>query len=703
MEKFAIKEHYEIYAPSQIGAILDKIGDIPHCVDWKDRKKHILEIPCAFDIETTSFYYKDEKRAIMCEWTFGILNYVVVGRTWEQFVEMLEELQERLDLGENKKLLCYCHNLSYEFQFMRKWLEWLSVFSVDERKPVKALCSYGVEFRCSYILSGYSLDTVGKNLTRYKVKKLVGGWNYNLYRHPETPLTEEEIHYCINDVVVVMAYIQERIEIDGGINKIPFTKTGYVREYCKKACYEDKNPTRGARYQYYYYREKMRNMTLEREEFELLRHAFQGGFTHSNPLRTNKVQYNVKSVDETSAYPYAGVSEPEYPTSKGYPASIESVEQFELYLKKYCCVFEVYFEGLEPRFEYDSYISSSHCTLLSGETIVNGRVRKAHKLATVVTHIDFEIIRKCYKWDKMKVGKFYRYYKGYLPKEIIESILKFYADKTQLKGVEGKEVEYMAGKENVNSIYGMMATNPIRPIYEYGEEWGKTEPDIDKELEKYNKNPKRFSIYSWAVFLTAIARRNLWNGILECGEDYIYADTDSIKMVNYDMHREYFERYNNSCIDKMKVMCRTYKIPLEKCFPKTIRGIEKPLGVWDDDGFYNRFKTLGAKRYMVEHDNEINITVSGLDKKSAMPYLKSLGEPFEVFQDGLYIPPEYTGKMIHTYLDDEQTGYIEDYEGNKYLYHERSSIHLEGCEYHLGVMNEFLMLILNMQYIKGEC
>lgn len=248
-----------------------------------------------------------------------------------------------------------------------------------------------------------------------------------------------------------------------------------------------------------------------------------------------------------------------------------------------------------------------------------------------------------------------------------------------------------------------MATNPIRPIYEYGEEWGKSEPDIDKELEKYNKNPKRFSIYSWAVFLTAIARRNLWNGIFECGDDYIYADTDSIKMVNYEKHKEYFETYNNSCIDKMKTMCRTYKIPLEKCFPKTIKGIEKPLGVWDDDGFYNRFKTLGAKRYMVEHDNEINITVSGLDKKSAMPYIKSLGEPFEVFQDGLYIPPEYTGKMIHTYLDDEQTGYIEDYEGNKYLYHERSSIHLEGCEYHLGVMNDFLMLILNMQYVKGEC
>ena len=32
--------------------------------------------------------------------------------------------------------------------------------------------------------------------------------------------------------------------------------------------------------------------------------------------------------------------------------------------------------------------------------------------------------------------------------------------------------------------------------------------------------------------------------------------------------------------------------------PKTIKGETKTLGVWDFDGFYTDFKTLGAKRYI---------------------------------------------------------------------------------------------------------
>ena len=65
-----------------------------------------------------------------------------------------------------------------------------------------------------------------------------------------------------------------------------------------------------------------------------------------------------------------------------------------------------------------------------------------------------------------------------------------------------------------------------------------------------------------------------------------------------------------------------YGIPLELASPKTIKGIEKPLGVWDYEGNYSRFKTLGAKRYMYEIDNDIHITVAGVSKKSGSEYLK---------------------------------------------------------------------------------
>ena len=46
---------------------------------------YYYNIPCAFDIEVSSFYYNGEKRACMYIWQFGILNWVTYGRTWEEY------------------------------------------------------------------------------------------------------------------------------------------------------------------------------------------------------------------------------------------------------------------------------------------------------------------------------------------------------------------------------------------------------------------------------------------------------------------------------------------------------------------------------------------------------------------------------------------------------------------------------------------
>ena len=42
-------------------------------------------VPCAFDIEVSSFYYGGEKNATMYIWQFGLLNWVTYGRTWEEY------------------------------------------------------------------------------------------------------------------------------------------------------------------------------------------------------------------------------------------------------------------------------------------------------------------------------------------------------------------------------------------------------------------------------------------------------------------------------------------------------------------------------------------------------------------------------------------------------------------------------------------
>ena len=80
---------------------------------------YYYNIPCAFDIEVSSFYYNGEKRACMYIWQFGILNWVTYGRTWEEYITFLKAISAVMSLSKEIKLICYIHNLSYEFQFMR--------------------------------------------------------------------------------------------------------------------------------------------------------------------------------------------------------------------------------------------------------------------------------------------------------------------------------------------------------------------------------------------------------------------------------------------------------------------------------------------------------------------------------------------------------------------------------------------------------
>lgn len=177
----------------------------------------------------------------------------------------------------NYALFVYVHNLSYEFQFLRKWFEWQRVFSIDLRKPIYAITTGNIEFRCSYLLSGYSLAKLGEQLMKYKCAKAVGDLDYQQIRHSETPLTDAEIHYCINDIKVVMCYIQERIEESKGITHIPITKTGFVRKYCRAHCLREKSDA-GKTVPNWDYVNLMQELQITgMNEFNMLQRAFAGG------------------------------------------------------------------------------------------------------------------------------------------------------------------------------------------------------------------------------------------------------------------------------------------------------------------------------------------------------------------------------------------------------------------------------------------
>ena len=659
-----------------------------------NKKVWYANIPTAFDIETSSFYENGEKRACMYAFVLGINGYIVTGRTWKEFIQMIKEIIKFYNLNENKRMIIWVHNLSYEFQFICKMFQWDKVFAIDNRKPVYAITTSGIEFRCSYILSNYSLEKVAKNLTTYNIEKKVGDLDYSKIRHSKTPLTTIEWEYIHYDAYVVMAYIDECISQENGlIINIPLTKTGYVRRYCKNNCYKGENKKETSK-KYRNYSNIMKYLQIGcYKEYEMLKLAFQGGFTHANSIYVGDIVENVTSYDFTSSYPSVMISE-KFPMSSGKWIKITSKEDFMLRLNKYCCLFEITFKNLKPIMINEHPLAEAKCYNVKNVVVDNGRIVECDYCTTTITEQDFFILEKFYHWDSFKIGEFIQYDKGYLPTDFVKSIIQLYKNKTQLKDVKGYEVEYQKSKEMLNSCYGMCVTDILREDYTYTTEWNNNKKDpseYEELIMKNNKSKNRFLFYAWGIWVTAYARKNLFTGIYECNEDYIYSDTDSIKIKNADKHKLYIEKYNENVTRKLKIACQYHNIPFEDTRPKTIKGKEKPLGVWDFDGFYSRFKTLGAKRYMVEKEGEISLTVSGLNKKSAIPYMQEkFGEDiFYYFNEGLFIPKEHTGKNTHTYIDDEIEGYVTDYLGNVGYYRELSSVHLEGAEYDLSLAQSF--------------
>lgn len=691
-------------SPQNSKAFANSLDDILCEIDFvkKGKKQKVSNVASVFDIEASSFYKGDEKQCCMYAWVFGLNGRCIRGRNWSEFVDVIDRLVKEYELSLEKRLIIYVHNLSYEFQWFKRYFEWENVFSLDTRKPIYAVTKNGIEFRCSYILSNYSLEKLGENLTKYKVEKAVGDLDYRLIRHERTPLTEKEWGYILKDGLVVMAHIQEEIERLGDITKLPLTKTGYVRELCREKCLHGDNR--------FEYSKVMRTLRLTVDDYHQLKRTYTGGFTHANVNYVDRVIENVNSFDFSSSYPAVMCAE-KYPMSKPFQVVIKDEEDFRDTLNAYCCMFDCSFYNIRSKVSFENYISISRCTQAEHFVLNNGRLIEADYIKMSLTEQDFFIIAEMYEWDYIEVANFKCFYKGYLPKDFILTILELYKDKTELKGVEEKVVEYLVSKGMINSCYGMCVTDPCRDEILYTDDtWSEAKADVETLLEQYNKNQQRVLYYPWGVWVTAYARRNLFSGILEFKDDYIYSDTDSIKVVNVEKHKEYLDRYNKEVKKKIETCLKHYNIPLSMAYPKTKKGEVKPMGVWDDEGMYSRFKTLGAKRYMTEKKGKMEITIAGVSKKAGMKYLqhtyKENDAIFEAFTEDLHFPPSYdcdgveengSGKLCHTYIDTYMEGEVIDYMGNKWIYNEQSGVHMENTDYTLSLDEEFKRLVAGVK------
>lgn len=636
-----------------------------------------------FDIETTSVYPDDalndfEPYAFMYIWQFYIAGKVVIGRTWEEFITFTNNISEALELKDDQHLVIYVHNLPYEFQFVRLFFNFTDVFCTAKNKPVRAITSNGLEFRCSYKLSNMALSKFIETCPTATHQKLSGEeFDYSKFRTPITELTKYEIQYSINDVIGLHETLVYTLKHNGDtLATIPYTSTGYVRREARQAMKSNKRNIYD-----------IRSARLYPMTYTLLKNARRGGNAHCNPYYVNEILENLKSKDMSSAYP-AVMLQCKFPMKRFIKRRADLLESLILD-PTLALILDVTFINLRVKtLKTVPYLPLAKCVEISRPKCDNGRILEADRVGIVLTDIDYRIIEYQYEWDDIEIEHIYSSTYDYLPDEYRKYVFDRYKLKCDLKGSD--EYLYAKEKNKINALFGMMLTDIVNKdiVYtpnstiEKNRPYTITHPDLTEALDYYYNSGGMFLSYQWGVWVTAHCRNRLQKAINGLESDMVYCDTDSAKY--FGEHEDLFTKLNSEILAETNAcgFNTHYVRPDGKVFD---------LGLWEDDGVYDKFISVGSKKYGYEMDNKLYITVSGLSKSKGAKYMESRGG-LSCFYDGFIVPAKYSGRTTSHFNNATEPYYITVYDPQQ---HKKvrilngASIAIKNVSYTFGITDSY--------------
>ena len=644
------------------------------------KKRHYIGITTAFDIETTLIDDIEQSVMYIWQWQFGE-DYTVIGRTWDEFLDLQDRIKKTIPA--DYWLVVYVHNLSYEFQFLKGIYQFTpdDIFAVASRKLIKCDMWGCFEFRCSYKLTNMSLKQF---TTRMRVEhtKLSGEeFDYSVKRYPWTELADEELEYCVNDVLGLVEAVNALMARDGDtLQTIPLTSTGYVRRNAKRAMRE------GIHHNFVY------SILPDFETYKALREAFRGGNTHANRYYAGDIVENVHSADRSSSYP-AVMCNCEFPMTEFVPILPKDLNKEYIgrciTIRHKALLLRIGIKNLElrDRFWGCPYLSKDKCRNIhkAVDTEDNGRILEAEYLETTVTDIDLKIIMEEYTGQIIFLQGWYASYKK-LPDALINEVVKYYKDKTELKGVKGQEIFYDKAKALLNSLYGMMAQDPVKHslIFKQFGDWEEDDTPDEELLGKSNK--RAFLAYQWGVWVTAHSRDALERGIRLVqeteGADFIYCDTDSVKYTG----TVDWSGYNRD---------RVLECMESGSYATDPSGVTHYMGVFETEDnpetgvAYRYFKTLGAKKYAyVEKEGEgVHCTIAGVNKKKGGSELDKHGG-LQAFAEGFVF--REAGGTQAVYNDNPAMDHV-DIEGKRLAI--TANVAILPSEYTLGITGEYERII----------
>lgn len=636
-----------------------------------NNKRDYLDIVCAFDIETTRL---DNDQSVIYHWQFQLGLYATItGRTWEEFTRLCDILRAPLDA--DTWIVVYVHNLSFEFQFLAGVYDFSphEVFAVKSRKILKCDMFDHIEIRCSYLHSNMSLSLFLRKMKAEHQKISGDEFDYRKKRYPHTPVTDLEMEYMQNDVLGLVEALTNEMKNDGdNLYSIPLTSTGYVRRDAKLAM-------RSTPVNY------VKNMLPDWPVYEILREAFRGGNTHANRFFSNMILHNVKSADRSSSYPDVQINDP-FPVSRFQRRELSPEEAVKMIKRgKHCFVTRLALKDVEliNKNWGCPYLSKDKCRNIDAGIYDNGRILSAGYLETTLTDIDFRIVISQYQFSGIVLYDTYVARYGQLPPAYKACIIDYYKRKTELKDVEGREVEYTKSKNKLNSIYGMSAQDPVRALIDFADgEFVPRETIGAEQLEDYNR--RAFLPYQWGVWTTAHARYRLEEGIRLAGDNFVYCDTDSVK---------YLGEIDWTAYNKDRIDASTDN----GAFATDPAGVTHFMGVYEQEAEYITFKTMGAKKYGYTYaDGKTHVTIAGVNKAKGGKELDKHGGVSAMTEGFVFTEAGGTELL---YNDNPS---VTEYTADGHTYPITRNVTIKDSTYQLGLTAEYskLLAMCNMISIR---
>lgn len=659
-------------------------------------KNGYINIAAAFDIETTSFFSKkyDKDIATMWIWQFGLGDLVILGRKWEQFAFFVDLLNLWLrDLYKGATLLVLDHNFSFEFQWVKGWLKWNrdknnipEIFAKDDRSILYAKTGC-LEFRDTLALTDLPLAKLQKNYG-LDVGKLKGDLDYDVLRHSETKrISEEELAYCINDVKVLCDLFNKYIvpEFFEKDKILPLTSTGLVRqdmmEEFKEMSKEEQKKMRS----------RIRNAQPSEQLYHIFREwLFRGGYVHANTIACNYLgNERFWSVDLKSAHPTQMLLHKfPYKFHKRNNYCFKEVLD-DARTGEYAFFGIFVFKNIRSR-TYHSYESKSKIIAETGGKYENGRLIEASSLKVAITDVDWMIYEMMYDWDYVEPTLLYQSTYEYLPDYVRKTVMKYFTLKETLPK---DSIEYMRAKRKLNSCFGCCATSLPEQELIFDEDLN--EMKLSGNYRSYDDLIRWLILLpQWAIWIAAYTRLDIARSITEDGTtknfglDCIYYDTDSNKVRNPEAHKWWFDKFNKERYEEVQKM---------ECYDFD-RSLFAKIGCFDFEYEGSRFCVLGAKRYLVEHDGEVQVTVAGMVKGSLEEYCeKNNLDIWEQFSDNLYLSEEDSHKKTTVYTDTFIEDDLTDFEGNTYHIKEKSCVAIIPIPFTMSVEAEFMNRIMMLE------